>query len=162
MSNQAFKGETRPLKVMTKAIWKDSCLDWSLTMFIEEYPNKKISRVFCLYQRAPKKFYSLLENTVVKAVVWKDIATQKSTGCRFPGSLNPACERPFLTTEKETNCLWDGKFSISTLSSCSQNIQVDRGGGVLHLVVEVWHWFLRSLLWRGWENGQYPLISLWN
>lgn len=123
---------------MTKAIGKDSCLDWSLTIFIEEeYPNKKIFRVFYLYQRAPKKFYSLLENTVFEAVVWKDIATQKSTGRRFPGSLNPARERPFLTTEKETNCLRDGEFSTSTLSSCSQNIQVDRGRGS-------WIWWLKS------------------
>lgn len=112
---------------MTKAIGKDSCLDWSSTVFIEEYPNKKVFRVFYLYQRAPKKFYSLLENTVFQAVVWKDIATQKSTGRRFPASLNPARERPFLTTEKRIAC--EMETSTSTLSSCSQNIQVDRGRG---------------------------------
>lgn len=35
----------------------------------------------------------------------------KSTARKSPGSLSSACGRPFLT-EKETNCLREGKFSL--------------------------------------------------
>lgn len=74
---------------MTKAIGKDSCLYWSLTIFIEEYPNKKIFRVFYLYQRAPKKFYSLLENSI--------------PGCSVEGHSYTEKHRPQVSSQSQSS-----------------------------------------------------------
>lgn len=79
-----------------------------LDHYVEESPEQKGFEK--LIDLALWELHSLLANTVFKAVVWKDTAAEERP--HTAGSLSPAYGRHFSTTEKLTNCLWDGEFSL--------------------------------------------------